>query len=310
MTQKRKVLVFGGTGFIGSALMKLLISRKEEFEIWLLAHNQVAFQEYEEVKIIAGSLTSFDLKWLDIIDPDYIIHLARISGSGKWGRRYAAQNGKRANQRTIDYLVGRNLRPKVIYVSGTLVYGDQHNQIVDETFPIHPTGFAKEYIIAEQPWMHALENNSLPVSIVRPPWIMGQGSWFKVFFLNRIKKDGVVPLFGDGQNWMTLLDVKDCASLILHYLIHAPANRYYNLYAPGCHLRFSEYVTLLSDLCACPVVKISKKDAIDQFGKATYEAFTFSLKSGTVHEDILNAHNFKRSSIMDILKFNLNTEIK
>ncbi len=309
MNDRKKIFLLGGTGFIGTAVTRRLCENRQVNDLMMLIHRRAPFRDLEQINTNTGSLGSFDLSLLDQFKPDTIIHMARMSGSGKLGRWMAAFFGARANHRIINHLKRKPAKPHIIYVSGTLVYGDCGDGPVDEDRPIHPVAFAREYISAEKPWMDALEKGNLPVTILRPPWIVGKGSWFAEFYLKSIREHRVVPLFGDGQNWMSLIDVEDCAGLIAHAVRNAEPGRYYNLFCPGACVTQREFVERLAKQTGAAVKKFDADEVKRRYGPALWEAFTFSNFSSTKYPEFIAGYNFKYASIEEIIRNNLPAEL-
>lgn len=303
---KKKVLVFGGTGFIGSAIVDLMISNPKQYDIWMLVRRNYDVQGLERVKIIRGDLENFNLKWLDIINPDLILHLARINGKGKWGRRRAAYKGKKANVRLINAIKSYCPKAKVIYVSGTLVYGSNGDRIINEKSDLNPTSYAREYINAEKPWMEAMKKEDIKVSMMRPPWILGAQSWFGFFFIKFMKKYNQIPMYGDGSNWMSIIDLTDCAGLILHYIESKKTNSVFNVSNPNALITMREFTELIQEETGLEITKIPEDLLISKHGKATTEAFTFSLKSTSLQKELIDSYSFKHLNIKNILKNNIN----
>ena len=309
MTERKKIFILGGTGFIGAALTRQLSANRAENDLMMLIHRRAQLQELEQINTYTGSLGSFDLSLLDQFSPDTLIHLARMSGGGRIGRHLAAWRGARANNRIINYLKPRPLIPHTIYVSGTLVYGDCGNTPADEERPIRPIAFAREYINAEKPWMTAVEKREIPVTILRPPWIIGHSSWFAEFYLKNIKYRKVVPLFGDGQNWMSLIDVEDCAGLIAHAVRNSRPGQNYNLFAPGACITQLEFAEKLATFTRTEIKRLSASEIESQYGKTVREAFTFSNISSTKHSEFLEGYHFEHPSIDDMIRNNLPAEL-
>jgi nucleoside-diphosphate-sugar epimerase len=309
MKDRKRIFLLGGTGFIGTAVTKRLSANREMNNLMMLIHRKAPLRELEQINTNTGSLGSFDLSLLDQFSPDTIVHLARMSGRGRAGRFFAGWNGNRANRRIISHLESKESRPHVIYVSGTLVYGDCGERPVDEDRPTHPIAFAREYVRAEKPWMDALEKGAIPVTILRPPWIMGKGSWFAEFYLKSIREHRVVPLFGDGQNWMSLIDVEDCAGLIAHAVRRAEPGRYYNLFCPGAYLKQREFVEILAKKTASEIKKFEIDKVKERYGPAIWEAFTFSNISSTKYPEFIAGYDFKYASIEKVIENNLPAEL-
>jgi nucleoside-diphosphate-sugar epimerase len=302
MTGRKKIFLLGGTGFIGTALTRQLSANREANEMMMLIHRTAPFRELEQINTHTGSLGSLDLSVLDRFRPDTVVHLARMSGRGRIGRYVAAMQGARANRRIIRHLEQAPFKPHVIYVSGTLVYGDCGRTPVDESRPLHPIAFAREYIKAEQPWMDALREGSLPVSILRPPWIIGPSSWFADFYLAQIKRHRIVPLFGDGHNLMSLIDVEDCAGLIAHAVRHSEPGQTYNLFVPGACVTQLEFAERLAQHTQTGIKRLSLSELRSKFGQTMLEAFTFSNHASTRHPEFLSGYQFKYPSIDDMLR--------
>jgi len=306
MNSRKKILIFGGTGYIGSAFVDLLKQNQEKYEPYLLVHRRVIYPDYEGLKLIAGDIRNFNLEWINRINPDLIVHFARIPGQKKIGRYLAAKTGAMANQRIINYLLANELSPRIIYLSGSLVYGSPGNILVDEDFSVNPASYSRQYIIAEIPWMKVLEDRSLPVSVLRPPWIIGTQSWFSSFFLNPIKKKQAIPLINDGKNWMSLITVQDCARLILHYLESGKNNEYFNMCIPGLYIQLKEFVEIISAKTSLPIRQMGVREAGKRYGQAAVQAFCTSIKLNSKHSDIYSTFDFEVKKIDQMIEMNIN----
>jgi nucleoside-diphosphate-sugar epimerase len=286
-----RVLLLGGTGFIGSAVLARLRQRND-VRVMLLGHLNVDYRELEDVDLIVGSLSNFDLTWIDVFEPDTILHLARMGGRTSVGRRLAATRGWFANRRLIGKLLQLKAPPRVVYVSGTLVYGDRGEEWVDERSPIFPVAYARQYIVAERPWMAAQASGDLPVMIVRPPWVVGSTSWFATYYAGVLARDGVAPCYGDGDNWMTFLDVDDCAGLILHVAERGTSGNSYNILAPGQHVRQRDFAAFLAAVAGTAVSFIDRRTVARRLEAGAAEALTTSTRSTTFHDAILRTYSF------------------
>jgi nucleoside-diphosphate-sugar epimerase len=290
-------------------LTKQLSAARQTHDLMMLIHRTAPFRDLEQVNVNSGSLGSFDLSMLDRFMPETIIHLARMNGRGRWGRYWAATKGAWANARIVRHLGQQTTKPHVIYVSGTLVYGDCGATPVDEARPINPIAFAREYIKAEEPWMAALNQGTIPVTILRPPWIIGRSSWFSGYYLKSIKNHRMIPLFGKGDNLMSLLDVEDCAGLIHHAVRQAKPGRCYNLFAPGACITQLEFVERLSVMTGAEVRKFDAQEIRQQYGQTELEAFTFSNNCTTQYPEFISGYNFKYPSVEAMIRNNIPAEL-
>lgn len=299
MTRIKRVLLLGATGFIGTQILNLL-RRRAHLRVMVLGHRNVNYRALEDIDLVVDDLKRFDLSWIERFKPDTIIHLARFRGRGRLGRTVAAHRGRRANRRLIAWLCERAPNIRVLYVSGTLMYGDQGERIVDEQTPLNPIAYAREYFAAEEPWLDAQREGLLPITIVRPPWIIGPGSWFHHHYVFPALNNGEVPLYGSGQNWMSFLDITDCAGSVLNVAERSEPGKVFNLFAPGQIVRQIEFVSALSDAMGVGVRQIDD-DKFGNMDRAAWEALTFSLRASTNNEEVSCGYQFRVPNWRDMI---------
>lgn len=299
MTCIKRVLLLGATGFIGTRILNLL-RRRAHLRVMVLGHRNVNYRALEDIDLVVDDLKRFDLSWIERFKPDTIIHLARFRGRGRLGRTVAAHRGRRANRRLIAWLCERAPNIRVLYVSGTLMYGDQGERIVDEQTPLNPIAYAREYFAAEEPWLDAQREGLLPITIVRPPWIIGPGSWFHHHYVFPALNNGEVPLYGSGQNWMSFLDITDCAGSVLNVAERSEPGKVFNLFAPGQIVRQIEFVSALSDAMGVGVRQIDD-DKFRKLDRAAWEALTFSLRASTNNEEVSCGYQFRVPNWRDMI---------
>lgn len=297
----KNIWIFGGTGFIGSALTQHLL-KKNGYLLNFLLHKKHPGKLLELCNTFVGSLESFDLCWLQRYPPSIIFHLARISGNNAIARCVASYKGAKANQRLIDFLFTTKQSPIVVYVSGSLMYGHQQNgAFADELTDLSPISYARQYSQGEQPWIDAQKNKLLDVRFARPGWIVGPDSWFKAFYWNHYDKHGTVPLYGGGENIMSLVDVDDCAAQILCLAEKGKPFTNLNIFT-GLPVTQNAFVHSLANFLHAPVEKISVEKLRLRFGKAASEAFTSSIPLQTCYPEIKNGCAYSHNSVESMIQ--------
>lgn len=265
------VWVLGGGGFIGEAVVRQLLAM--EVRVTGLVRNTPL---PEGAKSVSGDIRSFDWRQLEADLPDAIIHLARIPGRRRLSRWWAGHQGRRASERLTGWLRGLPQAPHLVYVSGTLVYGDRGTQPTDESTPLNPIAFQRDYVKAEHPFLDA-RGGEIPVSVVRPPWVIGRGSWFQQFYAQAARESGSITQFGSGQNLMSLIHVDDCAAQICSVALgRQHQGKIYNLCAcpPVTH---AEFIRLTAGICGAEISSMPEEQLRRKFGRTVYEALTFSM---------------------------------
>jgi len=293
---KTKVFIIGASGFVGSAILKAFIEKSSDLEIFV-TENQSAVAEYSGIKKIKG--TMFDAaKIIEDIKPDIVIHAARISGKNYrlLGRRKAAFLGKRANSKICNTILKHNI--KLLYISGSLMYGSHPGKKVTEDFPVNPISYAIEYSKAEGPFLKNYKKGN--IIICRPGWIFGPDSWFKAFFENVINRKGYVPQYGDGESFMSIIHRTDLARLIKEYALNARYSNVYNLFSPIA-LRHKEFVNELAGFYKKDIKVIPKTQLIYDYGQVTCDALTCDIPLASNFTTIMDAFDFKYKTVKDLL---------
>jgi nucleoside-diphosphate-sugar epimerase len=274
----RHAVVLGGSGFLGTPLVRRL--RAARVRTTCLLHRSPL--PVVDVAVLRGSLERFRWRTLEQDPPDVIFHLARIAGRGGIRGVVTRVRNRVANERLVLELASWARPPLVVFVGGTLAYGSHGEDLVTEQTPLAPTSFSRDYHTAEVPWLRAQRGNDAPVIVARPAWVLGPGAWFEAFYRRFLEEERAVPLYGTGENWMSLVHVEDCAGLLLHAARHALPMSVLNVFG-GPPVRQTELAERLAGVSGLPIRRASLEALERRFGRAVGEAFTFSARIGTIH---------------------------
>jgi len=285
MNTINKAFILGASGYIGQYLCTRLLERGIETSALV---NNTPLKE-NRITRFSGGLQNFDWTQLESRPPNVIFHSARLSGKNQKSRQKAAAENRQGNERLLSWLKSLSSPPIFVFVSGTLVYGSQGSNPVDESYPPSPISFQREYFEAEKPVLQAMKDSGLPIIIARPSWIYGPGSWLRAFYLNPAKSYGVIPLYGKGNNLMTFIHVKDMAGLMLHLAINGKPGNIYNIGMQPA-LKQKEFVGILAKLSQKNVKRKSLLRLKLRNNKALAEAFSFSLDVRSRHQEMIDAY--------------------
>lgn len=199
-----KIFVTGGSGKLGSKVIKLLLKNKHE----VLALTRSKY--VENCENIEGDLFSFDSTCLKGCDA--IIHIAGIvdfesrdelNRVNVLGTREIV---KKANEFEIPYF---------LHISSISVYGKkENNQITEDTSTQPDTLYAKSKYNSEV----EVTNFNKKKCVIRPGMIYGPG--YTEGFGNAFKmiKKGKFYVFGNGDNYVPLVSVDLVAEKIVYCL--------------------------------------------------------------------------------------------
>ena len=282
-------ILIGGTGFLGSHLLNVLLRNNED--VYVVEYRKKV-ENVKESRIISGGIKALNSGMINNIRPDVIFHCARptVTKLQRAGRKIAAYKAEMLNKRLLNELKKSNVQPNLVFASGSLMYGNS-KEAHNEHSELNPISFARQYFKGEKPLMSACLRNDYPVQILRFPWILGDGSWFKWFYMHVMKKYRAIPSFGDMKNTMQFIDVHDAAELMRLYAIEAKAPGFYNVFSDQI-LRQEDFVNLLSKIFRLPV-KNHEEIFTKPLEKEALEAFASNIILDTNHPDILKKYTFK-----------------
>lgn len=301
MTLKhRNIWIFGATGYIGSALVRHL-AKEASNRLHLLLHKRAPFQMMEAYNTIMGSLSNFDPYWLERYPPDVVFHLARPAGSNTLTRLLAAQRGVSANKRLATILAGLKKPPVVVFVSGSLVYGNRSatSPAKEDATPA-PVAYARWYYRNELPWLEARDDGHLDVRFARPGWITGPASWFRAFFWMHYLETGKVPCYGDGKQLMSLIHLDDGVAMMDALTRQGKPGQDLNIFC-GQPLTHRAFVEILANLLDAEVETLDASAVRRKFGTTTAEALLSSTPLSTLHPQLYKNNTLQYRSTTAIL---------
>ena len=194
-----KVLITGGTGFTGKALVKRLIDK---------GHQVVAMDYKEGIKtqeirdwgaeVVIGSVTDRDIVDRTVKGVDVVHHLAAAFRELDVPDNYYEEVNI---QGTVNVLAAakREKVKRFIYCSTCGVHGNVDNPPAAETAPIKPADYYQRTKYAAEPLVLAQNSPDFSTLVVRPAAIYGPGDPERFGMIFRRVNKGVFPIFGDGK---------------------------------------------------------------------------------------------------------------
>ena len=257
-----RTLVTGGSGFIGSMIIKASTSN-----IRALVHKEAV--EGNKIDRVYGDFLSSENqieKWINGVNS--IIHAARPSSGNTAGRYRIARRTRKANLSMVSVVKESNI-PSTILMHGSLSYGHRGEDLVHTDSTLNPVGYAEAYSIGERPWVDYLHSGG-GVKVVRAPWVMGPGSWFEMIYC-----DEIIPVFGDGRQWMSLVSVESLADFTWSILSDEPG-----VYHPPLlyRCRQSDFAKIVSEIRGVGTSVVSRSGLTRKFGKMAADSICSSIR--------------------------------
>jgi nucleoside-diphosphate-sugar epimerase len=193
-----RILVTGGTGFTGTALVIRLLE---------LGHEVVAL-DYKEglqcdalrdrgAKVMIGSVTDREAVTRSMQGVEFVFHLAAAFRELNVPNSFYDDVNVHGTRVVLETARHAGVR-KFVYCSTCGVHGNVDHPPADEDAPIRPADYYQRTKYEAEPLVKR-EAGKMEVVILRPAAIYGPGDPERFFMIFRRVAKGTFPMFGDGR---------------------------------------------------------------------------------------------------------------
>lgn len=173
---KEKILITGGTGFIGSHLAEYFVKKNFDVTVFDRYNSNYSLgnlknSKYKDkIKFIFGDIRDYDSTNKAIIENDIIIHLAALIGIPySYFSPLAYIKTNMEGTYNILESTKNNKKKKLIITSTSEVYGSADYIPIDEKHPLKPQSpYSASKIAADNLALSYYNAFNLPVTILRP----------------------------------------------------------------------------------------------------------------------------------------------
>ena len=247
-----KILVTGGTGFLGGHIVERLRRAGEEVSVLVRNPSKAERLKASGIEIRVGDLTDLDSLRTAVRGVDRVFHsAAHVSEWGSWSKFQSATVNGTINMLTAATEAGVQ---RFLHVSTATVYEDIHARklrVISENAPHGNQGdraygnYSKAKVLAEQAVWRFHKEEGLPITIIRPAWVYGPQDFT---ILPRL----IEHLRGPFSCWIGrrnpvvdpiyVTDVAECAYLAAYS--EQALGKAYNV-SPDIEIRLREFLTTL-----------------------------------------------------------------
>lgn len=221
-----RVMVTGGTGFVGSHLIDHLIEQGHQVTALVRSPGKAARLEPLGVQLIQGDIHDSEALLQSCQKAEVVYHVAGLVAARSVEEFMAANRDGTANVLAAAQAAGVG---RLALVSSMAAGGpsttDQARSPGDPAEPV--TVYGRSKLAAEE----VVQAGSVPWTIVRPPMVYGPRDT-EVLKLFRIARNGLVPVFGGGDQLLSAITGPDLARALVA-AANNPATRGKIYYA--CH---------------------------------------------------------------------------
>jgi dihydroflavonol-4-reductase len=257
-----KILVTGGTGFLGKHLLELLRYKKEK-NVRVLTTNPPKWLEEEGFEIIEGSITSRDIVRIAVEGVQQIYHLAgKVSRSKEDPRDMHAVHVD-GTRYLCEAAVESGVRRIVLASSsGTIAITEDGEEIPDEMWPV-PVEIITKFPYYSSKWYQERAairacGDQVELVILNPSLLLGPGD-DRLSSTQDVMKflAGDIPAIPSGG--INFVDVRDAAAAFYNAMRRGKPGEQYLLGGPNWPLeRFFGHLERITKVKA-PRLKVHKK---------------------------------------------------
>jgi len=220
--------VTGAAGFIGTALVKVLVARGHR-----VFGLTPCMEAAERVRRAGAIPVMGDLlepgQWQDEVAADWVFHLPPHPTCAPRVTRRRAESVARARVRMDAHLldaVAAGPTRRIVYVADASCYGAMGPRSITEDETTRPSVWGR----CLAPALDRLDGYvvaGLPIVRAFPGWVYGNGSWFRARVIEPVLAGRRVRQFGKTGPWVSPIHVEDCARALVHLAEHGEAGGRY-----------------------------------------------------------------------------------
>jgi nucleoside-diphosphate-sugar epimerase len=196
-----RVLVTGGTGFTGKALVKRLLDLGHEVVV-LDYKEGLKTQEIRDwgAEVVLGSVTDREVVRRAMKDVELVHHVAAAFREMNVPDSYYHEVNVGGTQNVLEAAREAGVR-KLVYCSTCGVHGNIDNPPGGEDAPIRPADYYQRTKYEAEPIVREYCDRGLPTVTLRPAAIYGPGDPERFGLIFRRVARGTFPMFGSGRTY-------------------------------------------------------------------------------------------------------------
>jgi nucleoside-diphosphate-sugar epimerase len=212
------IFVLGGTGSIGSAVVRELVERRHD--VWALARSETAAAKLREwgAMPIAGDIAA-PARWtLRLPDLDAVVHAACDFNPGM------GETDARLLDALLAALTAQPKRPRFIYTGGCWLFGATRGDVATEAASFRPLPAFAWMVPHLERILNAREIDGI---VIHPAMVYTPtGGVFLRFAREAVERDAIRVVAGEAVRW-PLVHSDDLATLYAMALERAPVRSSY-----------------------------------------------------------------------------------
>ena len=194
-----KILVTGGTGFTGKALVRRLLNDGHQV-VALDFQEGLKTQELRDwgAEVVIGTVTDTEVVDRCMKGVDVVHHLAAAFRQLNVPNSYYWDVNVQGTKNVLEAAL-REKVTKFVYCSTCGVHGNVDNPPGNEESPINAADYYQQTKYEAEPIVKEYQQKGMPTTILRPAAIYGPGDPERFFMIFKRVNKGTFPMFGSGK---------------------------------------------------------------------------------------------------------------
>ncbi|MBU1033818.1 NAD(P)-dependent oxidoreductase [Patescibacteria group bacterium] len=225
--KNKKVLIIGGTGFIG----KNFVARLTELQanLTFTSRKKVILKNQSVLKVDPVLIEDFDAINEEF---DVLINCAALDGNGNFKKQFAndvCDVNSRISLNILNFSKKRNIRDVVLLSSAEVYSGVKKKKVGEDDLKTtslkHPSGYQVSKLFLEiLSNFYSINNPEMRIYLPRPSYVYGPGDKYVdaknsrliPLLINNIKNGEKITFFGGRSRKINLIYAKDLVNAILN----------------------------------------------------------------------------------------------
>jgi len=235
--KKRRVLITGGTGFIGSHLAEELLDRGAFVRMPIRAQNYRSLSKRRaDIEWMEGDLRNSTYCEKLVGDIDYVFHLASHRRNREFHRDHCADVASGNVEMSLALIRALAERPTTAVTFFSSANVPPQIDVIELAREEETDGYVLGKAIAEALWLTAARQRGFPLLIVRPVGAFGERDTFTTdsnmipsLMVKAEKANGALEVWGSGKQERVFLYAPDLVRAVLALLEHGASGIQYVL---------------------------------------------------------------------------------
>lgn len=286
---RKSILVIGGAGYIGSALLPLLLKdgyRVRVLDALLFGQEPIApYVRDGNVELVEGDFRRIDQLVTAMKDVDEVVHLGGLVGDPACAvDEDLTIEINVASTRTVSELARAHGVKRFVFASTCSVYGAS-DEFLDEHSKLNPVSLYARSKIASERALQELSTDAFRPTVLRFGTVYGLSGRTRFDLVVNLLTaqaaiDGVITVFGPDQ-WRPFVHVADVAKAILCTL-HAPGQvaggRVFNVGSNEQNVTLGELGTMVRNMVPSAELLVGDMDGDRRNYRVNFNRIADELK--------------------------------